>query len=152
MSAILCWTSAYGNHFSRPRFFSLLMAETAAGRGITSPWSWCHREGLSKGWNQSSVGWLLGKSAWPRPPGRGGRPPGSAGPLLPSPRRARSCCVSSCYSQEERGPSGRNQQNFRKLRVEKATSGYLGVWLRACNSSRQPAVPTEVALRAHFVK
>lgn len=56
--------------------------------------------------------------------------------------------MSSCYIQEELGPPGRNQQNFRKLRVEKATSGYLGVWIWACNSSHQPAVPTEVALWA----
>lgn len=59
VSAVLCWALAHSNHFSRPRIFFLLMAETAVGRRKTSPQSCCYKEGLSKGWVPSSAGWLF---------------------------------------------------------------------------------------------
>lgn len=80
---------------------------------------------LSKGWNPSSVGWLLGEPAWPSSPGRGNRPTSSE-PLVRSLCPAQQCFVGSRYIQEELGPLGRNQQSFRKLGEEKAMSGYLG--------------------------
>lgn len=145
VSAVLCWALAPSNHFSRRRIFFLLMAETAVGRGKTSPQSCCYREGLSKGWDLSSVGWLFQKPAWPTPPGHGSRPSGSAGLLLPSPCEPPLLCELSCI-QEEPGPLGHNRHNFRNLGEEKSESGYLefssGPAIPPPHS--QPAMPAKV--------
>lgn len=142
MSAFLGWALAHGNYFSRPRFCFLLIAEAAAGRGITSPQSCCRREGLSKGWNPASVGWLLWKPAWRIAPTHGSRPTGSAGPLLPSPWHARGCCVSSCYIRKSRGLWGaisRTSGNMGRKRQWVATWGLApGLQLPP---ARQPCPP-----------
>lgn len=133
------------------QIFLPLDGRGSSRQGMTSPQSRCYREGLSEGWDPSSVGWLFGKPAWPSLPGRGSRPAGSAGPPLPSPCVPRDAVWAHATSRKSWGLGGTISRTSGNL-GGKGNEWLLGVWLRACNPSSHPAMPTKVALWACFLQ
>lgn len=129
--------------------FSFFWWQRQQQAGMDSPQSCCYREGLSEGWDPSSVGWLFWKPAWPSPPGHGSRSAGSAGPPLPSPCVPRDAVWAHATSRKSWGLWGTISRTSGNL-GGKGNEWLLGVWLRACNPSSHPAMPTEVALWACF--
>ena len=138
LPALQGWAPAHGNPSSRPRFFFPLMAGAAAGREMTRPLPSCYRGGFQR------VGtWALWVGSFESQPGPV-LPAMGTGPLV---RLHPSCqaggrCVRSCYFQEELGPAGYNQQNFRK--PERRRRQWVPTWVSGswpASASSQPAVP-----------
>lgn len=145
------WAPALSSSASRPRVFFPLTAEAAAGREMTSSWSSCSREGLS-GWEPKLSGLVSWRASLAQSSDHGSGLTGSAWPFVPSPWCVHGRCLGSWCLQEELSLPGvisRNSGNMRSVRGGACYQGF-GSWPAAASS--QPAVPTEGAPRACFLK
>ena len=130
--ALQRWAPALSGSSSRPGFFFPLRAEVAAGREMISS---CHlAPGRDfQGGNPSSLGWFLGKPAWPSPLTTGVGSLVQHGPL----RQAHGVPVAAAWAH------GAFRKSWSLPDVISRTSGNVrrakggawlpGVWLLACS-------------------